>query len=468
MLYPTLRLIAGTALRWYYREVTVLGAERIPREGPVLLTVNHPNALVDALVVGWVVPRRVRITAKAVLFDHPVLGGFLRTMGVVPLRRASDERARRRAAQGAGAADDPARNAEAFAAIVDALDAGTTVLIFPEGKSHDEPTLAPLKTGPARIALAAREAGRARGLRIVPLGLVFEEKDVVRSRVVAVVGDPIDVERWHPAAGDSPVSALTREIAARLQAVTLTAPTTDALEEVRRLARYVAAILAPAAPRVGEGQSLGDEYVVAARVARGLAALETFPPDARAAAEGARAGVERFATALEAADVAPTDAAISLRRRHGARFVLRELALVLLVGPLALFGRVTHWLPFRLARRLAARDVTARDQPAMRTILLGLTFVLASYAVQGVAVASLLGWGAALGYVVLLPIAADVDLRYTGRMRTARGRMRAYLRLRRDPTLADRLTAERAALAAEIRALDARVRALEAGTVDQP
>lgn len=460
MLYATLRLIAGTALRWHYREVAVLGAERMPRGGPVLLVVNHPNALVDALVVGWVVPRRVRITAKAVLFDGPVLGAFLRFVGVVPLRRASDELAGRQRAPGGSV--DAARNADSFAALLDALDGGSAVLIFPEGKSHDEPTLAPLKTGPARIALAARDAGRAAGLRIVPIGLVFEEKEAVRSRVIAVVGDAIDVYAWQPRSGESAVAGLTADIANRLHAVVLTASTPERLREGQWLARQVAAILAPAAPPVGEGQSLGHEYAIAVRIVRGLEAMEGFPPGLREEAARVRRSVETFAEDLERAGVAPTDAAISLRARHGARFAAREVGLLATAGPLALWGRVTHWIPFRLARRLATRSVTARDQPAMRTILLGLGSVLASYVVQGIVAWLLFGGWLAAGYVAILPLAADVDLRYTERLRTARQRMRAWLRLRRDPALAVALAARRSALTAAIRALDARVREREA------
>ena len=147
ILYSLLRAITGVALRWFYRDVRTRHAERIPRGTiPLLLTVNHPNALVDALVVGWALPRRLTITAKATLFENPVLGWFLRIAGVVPLRRASDER-RRLAARGgdreaaAGSSDqlDQTRNADAFRAILDCLEKGGAILIFPEGKSHDEP-----------------------------------------------------------------------------------------------------------------------------------------------------------------------------------------------------------------------------------------------------------------------------------------------------------------------------------------
>jgi glycerol-3-phosphate O-acyltransferase/dihydroxyacetone phosphate acyltransferase len=184
VLYAALRFITGIALRWFYRDVRVRHAEGVPRRPtPLLVVVNHPNALVDALLAGWAMPRRIKITAKATLFENPLLGWFLRVAGVIPLRRASDERRRRHAssaaaARGAPAAESPdrARNVDAFRAILEYLERGGAVLIFPEGKSHDEPALAPLRTGPARIALQAHDEGRVRSLAILPIGLVFERK----------------------------------------------------------------------------------------------------------------------------------------------------------------------------------------------------------------------------------------------------------------------------------------------------
>ena len=91
MLYDTLKPVVGIGLRWYYRSIVADGIARIPTRGPVFLAVNHPNALIDALIVGTVVPRRVRFTAKATIFAHPVAAALLHAVGVVPLRRASDE-----------------------------------------------------------------------------------------------------------------------------------------------------------------------------------------------------------------------------------------------------------------------------------------------------------------------------------------------------------------------------------------
>ena len=91
MLYQTLRAAARVALQWYYADVIVQGRNRIPARGPLLIVANHPNALVDALLVGTTIERRVLLTAKATLFERPALRPLLSSLGVVPLRRAKDE-----------------------------------------------------------------------------------------------------------------------------------------------------------------------------------------------------------------------------------------------------------------------------------------------------------------------------------------------------------------------------------------
>ncbi|MEX2179656.1 MAG: lysophospholipid acyltransferase family protein [Gemmatimonadaceae bacterium] len=196
LLYVLGRAIAGIALRWFYRDIQVQGVERIPRRGPLLVVGNHPNALVDALIVVWVVPRRVLVTAKATIFRNPVAARVLSWCGVLPLRRSSDEASR------AGAATpDSSRNVDTFRAVNDALGTGGVILIFPEGKSHEEPSLAPLKTGAARMALHARDTGAAPGLAIVPIGLTFERKDAPRSRVLVRVGEPLAMDEWRAPGG---------------------------------------------------------------------------------------------------------------------------------------------------------------------------------------------------------------------------------------------------------------------------
>lgn len=225
MIYGVLKWTAGIALHWFYRDIRVVGEGKIPRDGPLLVAVNHQNALVDSLIVGWVMPRRVAMTAKATLVDNPLIAVLFRVLGVVPLRRASDE-ARKRGRSPV----DRSRNEGAFREILNLLEQRGAVLIFPEGKSHNEAGLEPLKTGLARLALQARDERAIKQLRILPLGLLFEEKGAPDTVVGVRIGEVIELDSW-PA---SDYSALTAEIATRLRNVSEEAGIPPPQPEIRQ------------------------------------------------------------------------------------------------------------------------------------------------------------------------------------------------------------------------------------------
>jgi len=450
MIYALLRAIAGLALRWYYSGIDVEGLERVPRHAPVLLVVNHPNALVDALVVGWIIPRRLVLTAKATLFANPALAWLLRVVGVVPLRRAKDEAA-------SSGAPDPRRNVDAFRAVHDALRKGRAALIFPEGISHDEPYLAPLRTGAARIALDGARSAGIRGLVIVPVGLNFERKEWLRSRILVQVGEPISVDRWTPDDEGAAVEELTTEIDARLRAVTLNYASADDAARARALASSLARLLEEP-PEVGAPDSLRAEVVIARRIEEARGALQGADEPTRERVDVLLTRLSAFERSLAREDIALDDVAISSALGPGARFVAREGWRVVVGGPVAAWGRINHWIPFHLARALAMRSVESAADPAMRTIVATTTLVLVFYLLQGALVWHWIGAIGAALYLVSLPLAADISFALRDRLTRVRQRARAYLRFRRDPDLQRRLIDELQWLREEALALDEHLR----------
>lgn len=446
MIYALMRAIAGIALRWFYRSIDVAGVERIPRDRPLLLVVNHPNALVDAMIVSWVVPRRVLITAKATIFQHPIANAFFRWVGVVPLRRASDEPA----ATGL----DAGRNRATFRAVQTALNRGGTVLIFPEGRSTDAPSLGPLKTGAARMALSARDSGEAPGLTIVPIGLTFERKEAPRTRVFAQVGEPIAVDQWRNSTNDPPADALTAEIETRLRALTLNYATIDDATRAVRLASSVAAVLDEPTPLASRERRLGVEAAIAKRVDALAARLPQASDDVRRRADSVVARLDAFQHEVARRGLRIEDVAIELDWRSGTRFVVREGWILLVGGPVALWGLVNHWIPFWAARAIAVRPGSDNADPAMRTVVGGAVFVLVTYAAQSLLVDRVWGWRVALIYLASLPIAADINFWISERLSRARRRARAFRLFRRDPALRIRLTAELTWLRGEVLAVD--------------
>jgi 1-acyl-sn-glycerol-3-phosphate acyltransferase len=210
MIYGILRWITGIALHWFYGDIRVIGKQNIPEHGPLLIAVNHQNALVDSLIAGWVVPRKIVMTAKATLTENPLIAFLFRLLHVVPLRRVSDE-----VGKANGSPVDRSRNREAFREITDLLAQNGAILIFPEGKSHNELGLEPLKTGLARLALQARDKDAIQGIQILPVGLVFEDKGTPGTVVGVRIGHAIEMDTWSGADH----TELTAQIATRLRAV---------------------------------------------------------------------------------------------------------------------------------------------------------------------------------------------------------------------------------------------------------
>jgi 1-acyl-sn-glycerol-3-phosphate acyltransferase len=207
-LLPFLSLVCRFVARVFYR-LTVSGGD-VPRDGPVLLVANHPNSLLDPVLVVAGAGRAVRFLAKAPLLRDPRVGWLVRGAGSIPVYRREDDPAKM------------AQNLDMFRAVHAALGEGSAVGIFPEGISHSRPSISELKTGAARVALGgAVEAGQA--FPIVPVGIVPERKEEFRSEMLVVIGDPIV---WDDlaSAGDrdrEAVRELTGRIEAGLRLVTL-------------------------------------------------------------------------------------------------------------------------------------------------------------------------------------------------------------------------------------------------------
>jgi glycerol-3-phosphate O-acyltransferase / dihydroxyacetone phosphate acyltransferase len=132
-----------------------------------------------------------------------------------------------------------------FDAVFSELCAGGCIGIFPEGGSHDRPSLLPLKAGAAIIALGTLVREPDCGLSIIPCGMNYFNPNKFRSRAVIEFGNPVQV---HPdqieafkAGGDSKrnaIGSLLETIQEALAAITQQAPDHDTLmliQATRRL-----------------------------------------------------------------------------------------------------------------------------------------------------------------------------------------------------------------------------------------
>jgi 1-acyl-sn-glycerol-3-phosphate acyltransferase len=179
--------------------------------GPLLIAPNHPNGLLDGLVLLIASPRRVGFLAKAGFFRNPLLRPILASFDAIPIERRGDR-------------GSQANNQASFAAAQAWLRSQHVLAIFPEGTVNSTDDLLPLRTGAARIALAAEaEADWQAGIQILPLGIWFHDQTRPGSAALLVAGQPIALHSYRTAYQADPYAAaqaLTNALGAQLQQLT--------------------------------------------------------------------------------------------------------------------------------------------------------------------------------------------------------------------------------------------------------
>ena len=419
-----------TLLRIFFRRIEIAGEERIPASGPVIFVLNHPNGLVDPLVLLCFSPRPVSFLSKAPLFRMPAVGFFVRAFESIPVYRRQDPES------------DVSRNRETFARARELLSRGGALALFPEGASHDDPKLRHLKTGAARIALGVT----AEGLRIVPAGLYYTWKTTFRSSALLFYGHALAVEPVAPDALGEPPPGPTRELTARIEAalseLTLQAESVEALDLVRRAERIFSM------ESDGSGISLADELDLRRRFAAGAALLQKREPGRF---EELRARILRFETERK-------EAGLSLQHLEPARLTGRAFARLvaenlgaLLLLPFAALGAFLNYPAYRLAGLLARRFARGQED-LLATIKAGTSLILfpATWSLCAAAADILLGGRAGLAAALLAPLSGYAALRTGEALDVLIGRARALLHAFSGDSAARRLSSERQAIREEI------------------
>ena len=430
-LLPIFSSLARLAARIYYR-VRFVGPA-IPEAGPVLLVANHPNSLLDPTLVVAAGRRPVRFLAKAPLFSDPKIGWLIRAAGAIPVyRRADDE-------------SQMSKNEDVFRAVYGVLARGHIVGIFPEGISHSDPAMAPLKTGAARIALgAAAHTGQV--VLIVPVGLSFRAKEIFRSDAYVVRGFPLG---WGDLASRGPddaeaVRELTSRIDAALRGVTL------------NLASWEDQPIVETAVRVWEAEK-GTRSRDSERLARlefTTKALEKVRSSNDGAGEALIADVRLHDRRLRWLGLRPSDLVADIPTNRAVDWAARRLILFLPLGvALALIGAVLFWVPYQLTGIIVDRIRLPRDVRSTWKLLIGIvlyaTWLIALVWFLG----STFGWVAALASVVLIPGVAIAGLHIRENWRSTLDDVRKFFLLRTREDLIGKLREEQQALAERLDAL---------------
>jgi 1-acyl-sn-glycerol-3-phosphate acyltransferase len=399
-----MRQLARLLVHIFFRRIEVEGADDLPDAIPTVLVANHVNGLVDALLLMAALPRFPRFLGKSTLFRIPPLWPFLKLAGVVPVYRAKD-------------GESTARNESSFRTCRELLAHGAEVALFPEGISHDESMLQPLKTGAARIAFGAAFDDGVSGVVTVAVGLSYDAKATFRSRALVRVGAAHDVEPWRPLYQRDPHQAvrdLTAELADRLRVVGPTYRSWMQATALRQIAEVV--VRPPGAGAVGDIDLARVEQT--ARALAGAKADATHGGSVRVDdLHRAFADYERDLALIGLADAQLVGTDHPGRRRLALAWSFGRVVVAL---PAAVVGAVIHVVPYQIMKRVGTVPTNESIKATVKLLGCFVLFTLV-YVVLGVVFGETWGPAAGLGAAVGAPICGYATVRLAERVKRIGG-----------------------------------------------
>jgi len=183
----------------FYRKIIIINKQNIPKEGNVIFTPNHQNALMDALALIFNIKRQLVFVARADIFAKKSIAAILYYIKILPIYRIRD------------GFDSLKKNEETFAKVVDVVKERNGLVILPEGNHGGRRKLRPLKKGFARIAFQSEEANNfGLDLKIVPVGIDYDNYESIRSNLTLNFGEPVSVSDYYKIYKENAPLALTK------------------------------------------------------------------------------------------------------------------------------------------------------------------------------------------------------------------------------------------------------------------
>ncbi len=416
-------------VRIFYRRFEVVGIEHLPADQGTILCANHVNALADAVVLQAATRKVIRPLARSGLFDNPFLKPVLNLIGAVAIYRRGDPGV------------DVGNNRNTFERCYQLLAGGETLIIFPEGQSHDVPRLTALKTGAARLALETIQV-TGREPAVIPVGLTFPEKGEFRGAVLVQFGRPIDLTLPLRDGDEEPVVELTERIRSGIEALTLNAESWDEVNLISRVERFFAF-------RHGKyrRRNLHQRLRAQQRLIDAQRLLREYEPDR---VRALISQLKQFEKICRYCGVRDYQLEIEYRPTLIVLYLLRVVWMLLVVFPVVIWGVINGYLPYQLTKRLSRRLARGTNQYDTTKMVLGLLFFNAFWLMQSYLIYHFFGLVWMLGYILTLIVSSVVALMVRGELRRIRENVRVFLLFLRRRELKTYLRQKRQELEKEL------------------
>ena len=178
--YNLIILVFKNYNHFYFKKFRVYGLENIPKSGGVLFSPNHQGAFLDPLIVGTTCGFKVTSLTRSDVFGG-LFQWFLDALKMLPVYRIRDGYSSLK------------KNQQIFDQCYELLADGKKMMMFSEGRHHNEYYLQRLSKGSSRLVLEAQEKSNNTKIYIVPVGINYSHHQLPWQEVHVVYGKPIRV-----------------------------------------------------------------------------------------------------------------------------------------------------------------------------------------------------------------------------------------------------------------------------------
>ncbi|HEY9596979.1 MAG TPA: lysophospholipid acyltransferase family protein [Cyanophyceae cyanobacterium] len=195
-LYSSIFPIHRIFLSTYFSEIIIQGSDHLPEFGPVVFAPKHFSRW-DPLIVALLSTEPLFFMTNANQFEG-IQGWFLKRLGAFPV-------------------DLNHPTISSLRCVIELLQAGKKLVLFPEGGIVCDQPLRPLKTGLARLVLQAEGmSSQALIVPIVPIALHYEPGAYFRAKVIINIGSPLYTQDYRQETDKQTAIALTQALQASL------------------------------------------------------------------------------------------------------------------------------------------------------------------------------------------------------------------------------------------------------------
>jgi 1-acyl-sn-glycerol-3-phosphate acyltransferase len=416
----TLHFLVGFFYR-YSRRLHVTGHENVPHGVPLLLCSNHPNAFMDAIIVGMTVKRRSWFLVRSDVFRKKWMAAAFEFIGMLPIYRLQE------------GAENLAKNDETFARCTAMLERKKAIIIFSEGLCIQERRLRKLKKGTARIAFTAEEANNFQlGLQIVPVGINYSSTPwKFRTTVHVRFGKPFAAADYADMYRESPAKAVnqfTRELETRMAEEIVIIENKEDDEMVAGLEEMF--LRERTREAGGNPSNQCDTHLTSVKLAQLAGTLSRTQPEK---AEALRHKVKDYLARVHDLGIRDWNLRPSSIEKMGSADVLGDAAFFTLGFPVWIFGVITNYIPYKVPYLLTQKIVKHIEWHASINATVGAFLWLLCWGLESLAVALLFrNWWLLAAFMLAMPLSGMFAQYYYVRIRRSNGKSALLAAMRKN------------------------------------